>query len=172
VRGTDSTIQSRLEAIELVIFDADGVLTDGSIWLGDDGREMLRFSVLDGYGIFRGYRVGLTYAIITGRTSEALLIRANRLEIDRVYRGQTIKQGAFDEIVADSDLHPRQIAFVGDDLNDLPIMRQVGISCAVANARDEVRAEADIVTTARGGEGAVREFLEMIIAAKGGVPSP
>ena len=165
-------MKNRLAAIELVIFDADGVLTDGSIWIGDDGHEMLRFSVLDGYGVFRGYRVGLTYAIITGRTSEALLIRANRLKIERVYRGQTIKQAAFDELVAESGLHPRQMAYVGDDLNDLPIMRQVGVSCAVANARDEVRAEADIVTTACGGEGAVREFLEMIITAKGGVPTP
>jgi len=165
-------MHDRLKAIELVIFDADGVLTDGSIWLDDEDREMLRFSVQDGYGIFRGYRAGLTYAIITGRTSKALLIRANRLQIERVYQGQTVKQAAFDDIVAESGLHPRQMAYVGDDLNDLGLMQQVGVSCAVANARDEVRAAADIVTTARGGEGAVREFLEMIIAAKGGVPTP
>lgn len=162
-------MHDRLKAIELVIFDADGVLTDGSLWFAEDGREMLRFSVQDGYGIFRGYRAGLTYAIITGRTSQALLIRAGRLGIEQVYQGQTVKQSAFEAILESSGLDPQQMAYVGDDLNDLRIMEQVGVSCAVANARDEVRAAADIVTTARGGEGAVREFLEMIIAAKGGV---
>jgi 3-deoxy-D-manno-octulosonate 8-phosphate phosphatase (KDO 8-P phosphatase) len=168
----ERNLRNRLAAIELIIFDADGVLTDGSIWLDDDGRETLRFSVQDGYGIFRGYRAGLTFAIITGRTSDALLTRARRLEIELVYQGQTVKQAAYDDIVTRTGLQPQQVAYMGDDLNDLIIMRQVGVSCAVANARDEVRAEADIITSTGGGEGAVREFIEMIIAAKGGIPIP
>jgi 3-deoxy-D-manno-octulosonate 8-phosphate phosphatase (KDO 8-P phosphatase) len=164
-------LQERLAAIELVIFDCDGVLTDGSVIVDSEGKESLQFCVQDGYGIFRGYNVGLEYAIITGRTSRVVEYRAADLRIERVYLGQTVKKQAFEEILAESGLAADSVAYVGDDLNDLPVMERVGVSCAVANARDEVKEGADVVTGASGGYGAVREFLEMIIAAKGGVPS-
>jgi len=166
-----SDIQERLAGIELVIFDVDGVLTDGSVTVDSEGRESLQFCVQDGYGIFRGYNVGLEYAIITGRNSKAVEYRAADLRITRVYLGHTVKVQAFEEILAESGLDADRVAFVGDDLNDLLVMRKVGVACAVANAREEVKEGADLVTGARGGDGAVREFIEMIIAAKGGVPS-
>lgn len=164
-------LQERLAAIELVIFDCDGVLTDGSVTVDSEGRESLQFCVHDGYGIFRGYNVGLEYAIITGRNSRVIECRAADLRITRIYLGQTVKVQAFEELLADSGLDADRVAYVGDDLNDLPVMRRVGVSCAVANAREEVKENADLVTGTRGGYGAVREFIDMIIAAKGGVPS-
>jgi 3-deoxy-D-manno-octulosonate 8-phosphate phosphatase (KDO 8-P phosphatase) len=165
-------IQDRLAALEMVIFDVDGVLTDGSLIVDSEGREALRFDVQDGYGMFRGYRAGLTYAIITGRNSEVVGHRARELRIERIYLGQKIKRDAFAALVKESGLDPSVMAYMGDDLNDIQVMEQVGISCAVANARPEVKEIADLVTEARGGYGAAREFLEMIIAAKGGVPTP
>jgi len=168
----DRDLDTRLARIELVIFDVDGVLTDGSVLVGPDGRESVRFNIQDGYGVFRGYRVGLRYAIISGRQCEAVEHRARALQITQVHQDQSFKQEAFEAVLTESGLEASRVAYIGDDLNDLPIMEQVGVSCAVANARQEVRAIADIVTEARGGEGAVRELLERIIAAKGGIPSP
>jgi 3-deoxy-D-manno-octulosonate 8-phosphate phosphatase (KDO 8-P phosphatase) len=165
-------IQDRLAGIEMIIFDVDGVLTDGSLIVDAEGREALRFDVQDGYGMFRGYRAGLTYAIITGRSSPVVAHRARELRIERVYLGQKIKRDAFAALLEESGLDPSAIAYLGDDLNDIEVMEQVGVSCAVANARPEVKEIADLVTEARGGYGAVREFLEMIIAARGGVPTP
>ncbi|MFC1500110.1 KdsC family phosphatase [Candidatus Zixiibacteriota bacterium] len=165
-------IQERLANIELVIFDVDGVLTDGSLIVDSEGREALRFDVQDGYGIFRGYRAGLSYAIITGRNSEVVGHRARELRIERIYLGQKIKVTAFEDLVAESGIDPESMAYVGDDLNDMQVMKLAGISCAVANARPEVKEIVDVITVAKGGYGAVREFLEMIIAAKGGVPTP
>jgi len=165
-------IHDRLAAIEMVIFDVDGVLTDGTTIVDSEGREALRFDVQDGYGMFRGYRAGLTYAIITGRSIKAVEHRARDLRIERLYLGQKIKQEAFADLVEKSGIDTSAMAFVGDDLNDIKVMEQVGVSCAVANARPEVKEIADVVTDARGGYGAVREFLEMIIAARGGVDTP
>jgi 3-deoxy-D-manno-octulosonate 8-phosphate phosphatase (KDO 8-P phosphatase) len=163
----DLEIEASLSRIEVVIFDVDGVLTDGKVTIDPDGRESLTFDVQDGLGIFRGYRAGLRYAIISGRESPAVTVRAGQLKIEQVYQGQKNKQEAFDQVLTDLDVEPGQVAFMGDDLNDLPIMRQVGFSCAVANARPEVRASAGMVTHARGGDGAIREFLERIINARG-----
>ena len=165
-------IHDRLVAIEMVIFDVDGVLTDGTTIVDSEGKEALRFDVQDGYGMFRGYRAGLTYAIITGRSLKAVEHRARGLRIERVYLGQKIKQEAFADLVEQSGLDPSAMAYMGDDLNDIKVMEQVGVSCAVANARPEVKEIADVVTDARGGYGAAREFLEMIIAARGGVDTP
>jgi len=165
-------IHDRLVAIEMVIFDVDGVLTDGTAIVDSEGREALRFDVQDGYGMFRGYRAGLTYAIITGRSIRAVEHRARDLRIERLYLGQKIKQEAFADLVEKSGIETSAMAYVGDDLNDIKVMEQVGVSCAVANARPEVKEIADVVTDARGGYGAVREFLEMIITAKGGVDTP
>ncbi len=168
----DRDLDTRLARIELVIFDVDGVLTDGSVLVGPDGRESVRFNIQDGYGVFRGYRVGLRYAIISGRQCEAVEHRARALRITQVHQNQSFKQEAFEAVLTESGLEASRVAYIGDDLNDLSIMGQVGVSCAVANAHQEVKEIADIVTEARGGEGAVRELLEQIIEAKGGIPSP
>ena len=163
----DLEIDASLSRIEVVIFDVDGVLTDGKVSIDPDGRESLRFDVQDGLGICRGYRAGLRYAIISGRECPAVNVRAGQLRIEQVHQGQKNKQEAFETILSELDVEPVQVAYMGDDLNDLPIMRQVGFSCAVANARPEVRASAGMVTHARGGDGAVREFLERVINARG-----
>jgi len=165
-------INDRLATIEMVIFDVDGVLTDGTTVVDSGGGEALRFDVQDGYGMFRGYRAGLTYAIITGRSIKAVEYRARDLRIERVYLGQKIKREAFADLVEQSGIDPSAMAYMGDDLNDIEVMEQVGVSCAVANARPEVKEIATVTTEARGGYGAVREFLDMIIAARGGVETP
>jgi 3-deoxy-D-manno-octulosonate 8-phosphate phosphatase (KDO 8-P phosphatase) len=165
-----SELNARLADIELIIFDVDGVMTDGTVWIDVEGRESIRFNIQDAYGIFRGYHVNLQYAIISGRKCEAVEHRARVLRITQVYQGQSVKQEAFEKILAETGLNPDKVAYVGDDLNDLPIMKQVGVSCSVANGRPEVREAADMITEARGGEGAIRELIEMIISAKGGIP--
>lgn len=167
----DLEINAALSRIRVVVFDVDGVLTDGKVLIDGEGNESLRFDVQDGLGVYRGYRVGLQYAIITGRETPAVDARAKQLQIEQVYQGRTDKQEAFEAIKEQLGVEAQEIAYMGDDLNDLPIMEQVGFSCAVANALPEVRAKATLVTHARGGDGAVREFLERIISAKGGVPT-
>ncbi len=165
----DLELNAALSRIKLVIFDVDGVLTDGKVMIDGEGKEYLRFDIQDGLGVFRGYRAGLQYAIITGRDTPAVDARAKQLRIEQVYQGQTNKRDAFQAVCEALDVEPHEIAYIGDDVNDLPIMEQVGFACAVANARPEVKAKAAMVTHSMGGDGAVREFLELVIAARGGV---
>ncbi len=167
----DLELNAMLSRIKLVIFDVDGVLTDGKVLIDEKGNELIRFDIQDGLGIILGYRVGLQYAIISGRDTPAVAERARQMGIELVFQGQTDKQEAFEAVCRSSGVEPHEIAYIGDDVNDLPIMEQVGFSCAVGNARSEVKAKASMITHASGGEGAVREFLELVIAAKGGVPT-
>ena len=164
----DLTIDASLSRITVVIFDVDGVLTDGKVYIDHEGRESLRFDIQDGLGFYRGYRYGLRYAIITGRDTPAVASRAGQLRIEQLYQGQIDKQEAYESVKSAFGVEDDEVAFMGDDLNDLSVMQQVGFACAVANARPEVRTVARLVTHARGGDGAVREFLERIIAAKHG----
>ena len=165
----DLEINDALSRIKLVIFDVDGVLTDGKVLIDEKGKELLRFDIQDGLGMIRGYRVGLQYAIISGRSTPAVEARASQMMIEHVYQGQRDKRQAFATICEELDVEPHEVAYIGDDLNDLPIMEQVGFACAVANARPEVKAMAAMVTHSAGGDGAVREFLELVIAARGGI---
>jgi 3-deoxy-D-manno-octulosonate 8-phosphate phosphatase (KDO 8-P phosphatase) len=160
-------IERRLAALRVVVFDVDGVLTDGSVSIDARGEETLRFGVQDGLGVIRGRQAGLEYAIISGREAPAVTARARRLGIEHVQQGQFDKAEAIARVFTDLAVDPSAVAFMGDDVNDLPAMERVGVVCAPANARPEVKAVADLVTTAAGGQGAVREFLERIIAAKG-----
>ncbi len=160
-------IERRLAALRVVVFDVDGVLTDGSVSIDARGDETLRFDVQDGLGIVRGRQAGLEYAIISGREAPAVTARARRLGIEHVQQGQFDKAESIARVFTDLAVDPSAVAFMGDDVNDLPAMKRVGVVCAPANARPEVKAVADLVTTAAGGQGAVREFLERIIAAKG-----
>ena len=165
---TGSELQDRLGAIRLVILDVDGVLTDGKVIVDDEGRESLRFDIQDGYGIVRAMREGLLFAIISGREAGAVDARAAQLGIEIVHQGQRDKRQAFQDVLRETAVELEHIGYIGDDLNDLPIMAQVGVVCAVANARPEVKEAADVVTSARGGDGAVREFLDLIMAAREG----
>lgn len=166
VHGTEE--ERRLAAIQVVVFDADGVLTDGKVLIDGQGNETLRFDIKDGQGLVRGRASGLRYAIITGRNSPAVRVRARQLEITHIQQGQTDKSAAIERVMEDLGVDAGAMAYMGDDVNDLPAMSRVGFVCAPADARPEVLEVADLVTGAPGGDGAVREFIERIIAAKEG----
>ncbi|MBN2415806.1 HAD hydrolase family protein [bacterium] len=151
----------------MIAFDVDGVFTGGDIILGGDGNEYKRFNVQDGMGITLARQAGLKTAVITGRTSEAVTRRAGELRIDAVYQGAGDKLTAWNDLLDSFGLEPRQICYMGDDLLDLTVMRSAGLAAAPANARQEVKDAAQIVTAASGGEGAVRELVEFILKEQG-----
>ncbi|TWH76751.1 3-deoxy-D-manno-octulosonate 8-phosphate phosphatase (KDO 8-P phosphatase) [Azomonas agilis] len=158
---------TRAKAIRLAIFDVDGVLTDGRLYLLPDGSEFKTFHTLDGQGIKMLIRSGVTTAIISGRHSTAVAQRATALGIHHLYLGHEDKLIVLDELLHKLQLSPEQVAHLGDDLPDLPIIRRVGLGIAVANADAFVRQHAHGVTQARGGEGAAREYCELIMRAQG-----
>lgn len=154
--------------IRLLALDADGVLTDGRIFIADaSGSEWaMGFSVRDGHGIRLLIRAGLEVAVISGRDSYGLRLRLGELGIRRSALRCRDKQAALAKMLAELELEPRQTAFVGDDVPDLPVMRQAGLAIAVADAHPDVRAEADWVTALPGGHGAVREVCDFLLAAQ------
>ena len=153
--------------IKLLAMDVDGVLTDGGIIVHDDGSESKRFHVHDGAWIRVWQRRGLKTAIITGRQCQAVAHRMTDLEIDYVYQQAHRKIEAFAQLLSTAQLQPHQIAYIGDDVMDLPVMRQVGYSGAPADAFAEVRAAADYVTQKVGGYGAAGEFICHLLQAMG-----
>ncbi|MCB2263911.1 MAG: 3-deoxy-manno-octulosonate-8-phosphatase KdsC [Candidatus Thiosymbion ectosymbiont of Robbea hypermnestra] len=160
-------ILGRAKRIRLVIFDVDGVLTDGSLFLGDDGQEYKAFYSRDGLGMELLQRTGVILAIVTGRTSEVVRNRMEYLGIRHVYQGQHDKLRAYEALKKTLDLDDERIAYVGDDLVDLPVMRRVGLSIAVADAHALVRRHCHWRTRAPGGRGAAREVCELIMEAQG-----
>ncbi len=159
-------ILGRARQVRLVIFDVDGVLTDGSLFLGDDGQEYKAFHSRDGHGMKMLQRTGVTLAIITGRTSEVVRTRMEHLGIPHVYQGQHDKLQAYRELKEILHLSDEQIAYVGDDVVDLPIMRRVGLSIAVADAHPLARHHSHWQTHSPGGRGAAREVCEFIMEAQ------
>lgn len=157
----------RAGKVKLVIFDVDGVMTDGGIYTGRDGELYKPFFCRDGLGITLAHRAGLLTAIITGRTSECTAKRAEELHISAIWQGHLNKRGAYRELKEKFDLKDEEIAYIGDDLIDLPVMLQVGFPAAVADAVPEVRSRSAMVSGFPGGRGAVREILEFILKAKG-----
>ena len=153
-------------AIKLLILDVDGVLTSGQIVFGRDGELLKKFHAQDGMGIALAQKVGLKIAIITGRESEMVKLRSAELSIGDVYQGAMSKTQALGELMAKYSLGAEEIAYLGDDLNDLPVMLRVGLPCAVANAVAEVKEHAKFVTSCSGGNGAVREVIEYILKAQ------
>lgn len=151
--------------IRLVAFDVDGVFTDGRFYLSDDGVETKAFSTQDGFGIRQLLDAGVHVAIISGRPSRAVEMRMNELRVPHVYLACKDKIAAFDELLGKLKLTADQCAYVGDDLPDLPLLRKVGFSVAVANAVEAVRSSCDYTTTAPGGNGAVREVCELVLAS-------
>jgi 3-deoxy-D-manno-octulosonate 8-phosphate phosphatase (KDO 8-P phosphatase) len=154
-------------AIELLVLDVDGVLADGRILLDADGRELKRFHVLDGAGIKYFQRVGKRVAILSGRSSPAVEARAAELGIPDVIQNAKDKRPAYESLLGRLGLTDAQVAVMGDDLTDLPVMRRCGLPIAPANAVEAVRQAAAYVTAARGGEGAVREAVEYILKRAG-----
>jgi 3-deoxy-D-manno-octulosonate 8-phosphate phosphatase (KDO 8-P phosphatase) len=155
----------RLKAVKLLILDVDGVLTDGSIIYGEDGSETKIFNVKDGLGIRLLMESGIQVGIITGRRSNALYHRCRDLGIVHVIDGAADKSAAFEELNRKTGVAPEETACICDDLPDLPLMRKAGISICVADAHETLRRQADIVTSTRGGGGAVREVCEAILKA-------
>ncbi len=153
--------------IKLVIFDVDGVLTDGSLFFGDDGQEYKAFNSLDGHGIKMLQKYDIRCAIITGRTSKVVEYRMRNLGIDLLYQGQENKLEAFEHLLNRVKLEPDQVAYVGDDVVDLPVMRKVGLAIAVQNAHSWVVSHAHWQTPSSGGHGAARDVCEMLMEAHG-----
>lgn len=157
----------KLETIRLLALDVDGVLTDGGIVIGQDGELCKRFHAQDGLGISCALRNDLIIAIITGRTSQIVSQRARELGITEIYTGIKDKSLVLNKLAVNHRLDLSQVAYMGDDLNDLPALHLAGYACAPANAVSEVQACADLVTQACGGAGAVREVIESILKARG-----
>ena len=160
-------MQDRLARIKLLAMDVDGTLTDGSMIFLDGGQVKV-YSVRDGLGITLAMRLGLKVAWITGNAGHAVTERASSLGVTDVYQGIRHKGAAIRELMGNHGLTREEVAFIGDDLNDIPAMEQAGFSFAVADAVEEVRACADIVTERMGGRGAVREAIEAILKSRGG----
>ena len=165
------TAESRAKNIKVLIFDVDGVLTDGQIFVipNADGRgiEAKGFAAHDGLGISLGRLGGLRIGIITKRNSQTVAIRANDLKLEFVYQGQAHKMNAINDILARTGYTLDQLAYVGDDIIDLPVMRECGLSIATANARKEVKSAAHYVTPNPGGFGAGRDAIDFILTAQG-----
>jgi 3-deoxy-D-manno-octulosonate 8-phosphate phosphatase (KDO 8-P phosphatase) len=163
---TDSELQSRAARIKLFLMDCDGVLTDARIWVLENREDQKAFNTKDGLGLEILHRSGIKSGVISGRVSSALTRRAEKLGMSYVRQGCDDKKQAFAEIVADAGLTNDEVAFAGDDLNDVPLMVQSGLAIAVADAAVETREYAHYITQARGGHGAVRETIELILKAQ------
>lgn len=152
--------------VRLLVLDVDGVLTDGRLYFSNSGDELKAFNIMDGLGIKLLRDNGIDTAIITGRSSALVARRAAELGIEDIYQGREDKGVALAELCRDRSLAPEQVAYMGDDLQDLPAIQRAGLGIAVANAHRFVAGRADWQTSLRGGEGAVREACEMILEAQ------
>jgi 3-deoxy-D-manno-octulosonate 8-phosphate phosphatase (KDO 8-P phosphatase) len=159
-------MMQRAKRIRLLICDVDGVLSDGLIYMGNNGEELKTFNVRDGYGIRCLLTSGIEVAIITGRTSQIVADRAQTLGIRHVYQGQSDKLQAFAQLLTATGLTPDQIAYIGDDLIDWPVMAKVGLAVAVADAHPLLTDKVNYVTRIAGGRGAVREVCDLILLAQ------
>lgn len=156
----------RAKQIKLLICDVDGVLSDGLLYMGNHGEELKTFNVRDGYGIRCLLTSDIEVAIITGRTSQIVTDRANTLGIRYVYQGQSDKLTAFELLLQATNLTKQQVAYIGDDLIDWPVMAKVGLSVAVADAHPLLITKANYITHINGGKGAVRELCDLILLAQ------
>ena len=154
------------KAIKLLILDVDGVLTDGGIYFDDNGDEFKRFNALDGHGIKMLLDAGVEVAIISARSSKPVVHRMQALGVKHYYQGQSNKVVAYKELLEKLDLNAHQVAYVGDDVIDLPVMSKVTLPIAVANAHPFVKEHAVLVTQNSGGNGAVREVCDFLLTAQ------
>jgi len=157
----------RARGLRLAIFDVDGVLTDGTLFIGAQGEIAKPFNILDGHGLKMLQQAGIATAIISGRSSEAVAYRARELSIEHVVQGSPDKVADFERLRTRLSLEAQACSFMGDDLPDLAVMQRCGLAVAVANAVDAVKGAAHLVTKASGGRGAVREFSDFVLRARG-----
>lgn len=158
---------SRARRIKLLIFDVDGVLTDGSLFYGDDGQEYKAFNSRDGHGIKMLRASGVDSAIITGRTSNVVQHRARNLGIGKIYQGAEDKLSVYERLLVETGLSPEETGYMGDDVVDLPVLRRCGFAVSVPGAPELVASQVHYVTRTPAGHGAAREVCELIMQAQG-----
>ena len=163
----NETLLSKLRNIRMVLLDVDGVMTNGQVLLLPDGEEVKFFSIHDGFGIVCAMKSGIRIGIISGRSSQALKVRCEELKIEDVYMDRMEKLPVLERIATERNIPYDQIAFLGDDIPDLPVLERVGLSVAPQNAHDSVKARVDLILSKCGGDGAVREFLDLLLEAQG-----
>ena len=166
-----TSIDARAAGIRLILFDVDGVLTDGKILLHADGSESKQFDIKDGTAIVWAQRAGLTVGFLSARSSASTAQRASQLGITLVRQGVTSKLEAYESMLRDQTLADTQVAYMGDDILDLPVLGRVGLSAAPADAADEVRTRVHWVSRRLGGHGAARELIESVLRAQGRLES-
>lgn len=159
--------QERARPIKMILMDVDGTLTDGTLFVLPDGEEVKSYHVRDGLGILLAQLAGLRMGIITGKTSKALERRAARLGIDELHQGVLDKKKALDVILEKHGLRSEEVAYIGDDLGDLEVIKAVGLAAAVADAHPLIKQHSHFLCQKEGGKGAVREFIEFILESQG-----
>ena len=159
-------VQERARHIKMIIMDVDGTLTDGTLLILPDGEELKSYNVKDGTGILLAHLAGLKTAVITGKTSKSLEKRAERLKIQEVYQGILDKKKKLDKILAKNKLQSENVAYIGDDLGDLEVIKSAGLAAAVADAHPEIKKHSHFICKNPGGKGAVREFIEFILQSQ------
>jgi len=167
VQQIPAKIRKKAKKIKLLLLDVDGVLTDGGIVMNDRGEETKRFDVRDGHGIRLLLRAGVQVGLITGRSSKVVSHRAKDLGIRMVYQRAYDKLEVYKKIKRKVRLKDQEIAFAGDDIVDLPVLRKVGLAMTVKDCWGELKRQVDYVTAAEGGRGAVREMVELLLKAQG-----
>ena len=165
--GFDSLLIEKAGRIRMLVLDVDGVLTDGRLYFDNQGNEMKAFCTRDGLGMRVLQNCGIILAIITGRQSEIVAHRAAQLGVKHVYQGRIDKLNAFNELLSDTGMEEQNICYAGDDWIDIPVLDRVGLSVTVPDADTLVKNRAHWVTSRQGGNGAVREICDLILAAQG-----
>ena len=161
---------NRARGVAFLLLDVDGVLTDGKVTFTSDGHEVKSFDIQDGHGLKQLARAGVGIGLLSGRSSPILDRRAKELEIDEVHQGVADKLVFYEALIARRGLRDQEVAYVGDDTPDIPVLKRVGLAVAVRNAHATVKRSAHHVTAKRGGEGAVREITDLLLRARGLTP--
>ena len=159
-------VEARAKALKLLLFDVDGVLTDGSVIIHGDGSESKAFFIRDGSALIRAKRQGLEIGLLSGRASESTKRRAAELGITIVIQGENDKMAGYQRILRDTGLSDEHVAYMGDDLLDMPVLERAGLSAAPSDAIEDVRVVVDWVSLYPGGRGAVREFVDVLLGAR------
>jgi len=163
----DAALRDRAAKIRMLVLDVDGVLTDGKLYFDHAGNEMKAFNTRDGLGMKALQRSGIEVAVITGRKSEAVTHRMRQLDIQNVYQGREDKMNAFLHLLETTGLDAAQICYAGDDWIDLPVLLRAGLAVTVADSEERVKEHVHWITERNGGDGAVREICNLILAAQG-----
>jgi 3-deoxy-D-manno-octulosonate 8-phosphate phosphatase (KDO 8-P phosphatase) len=166
LKALPKEVLRRARGVRLMIFDVDGVLTDGTLWYGPRGEELKAFSAHDGHGIKLLAAAGVAIALLSGRRSKAVALRARELGITKVFQGVDDKLAVFQKLLKSEKLTPESAGFMGDELVDLPVLERCGFACAPREAPQAVRGRVHYVTAAPAGRGAVRELCDLLVAGR------